>query len=217
MKRRRNGVLSAEDRELWNRVRRSVTPLQGRSTLEDWLDDPGSAAGASIGPVLPKEQPAGPASGAAGLQGGKAPPPVSGGRMAPFLPPYVPPVSRPAMRQAATRLDEHTVRRLKKGRLDIDARIDLHGMTQTQAHAALSHFLRTAQASSSRIVLVITGKGRGGDGILRRAVPLWLAQPGFRDLVGGFRSAAATHGGDGAIYVRLRKPGRADGWGDEPG
>ncbi len=214
MKRRGNGALSAEDRELWNRIRRSVTPLDGRSSLEDWLDDPDSPAVPASGARPSVEKSSGPQTGADRTPSSKAAPaPAHGRQMAPFLPPYVPPVSRPVIRQAVARLDEHTVRRLKKGRLEIDGRIDLHGMTQTQAHAALRHFLRTAQASSRRIVLVITGKGRDGDGILRRAVPLWLAQPGFRDLVGGFRAAAAGHGGDGAIYVRLRRPGRED----EPG
>lgn len=194
-------MLSAEDRELWNRIRRSVTPLHGRSSIEDWLDDPAH-------PPAPADDKPSLAQSAAGS--GKLAPPAAGGRMEPFLPPYVPPVSQPVKRPAVARLDEHTIRRLKKGRLEIDARIDLHGMTQSQAHGALRHFLRAAQASSGRIVLVITGKGRAGDGVLRRAVPLWLAEPGFRDMVGGFRSAAIGHGGEGAIYVRLRKPGRED-------
>jgi DNA-nicking Smr family endonuclease len=101
--------------------------------------------------------------------------------------------------------------RLARGTHELDARLDLHGMTQAHAHGALLHFLRSAQAGDARIVLVITGKGaRGADagaerGVLRRQVPLWLRLPEFRAYVVGFETATATHGGDGALYVRLRR------------
>jgi DNA-nicking Smr family endonuclease len=100
--------------------------------------------------------------------------------------------------------------RLSRGRAEIDARIDLHGMTQAQAHAALLRFLHRAQATGAKFVLVITGKGapdapRGGRGVLRRQVPLWLGLPEFRGCVLGFDRAHSGHGGEGALYVRLRK------------
>jgi DNA-nicking Smr family endonuclease len=90
----------------------------------------------------------------------------------------------------------------------------LHGMTQAQAHTALLRFLRRAHADGVRTVLVVTGKGlRSRDhsqdherGVLRRQVPMWLALPEFRLLVVGFDAAHVGHGGEGALYVRLRRP-----------
>ena len=95
-----------------------------------------------------------------------------------------------------------------RGKQAIDARLDLHGLTQAQAHSALLHFLRTAGARGARLVLVITGKGARGDGergVLKRQVPQWLALPEFRALVIGFEDAHVAHGGEGALYVRLRR------------
>ena len=109
-----------------------------------------------------------------------------------------------------------TLERLARGRANIDARIDLHGLTQAEAHAALLRFLHRAQAEGARFVLVITGKGTpatagtqhpasGERGVLRRQVPLWLGLPEFRSCVLGFDGAHVGHGGDGALYVRLRR------------
>ena len=99
---------------------------------------------------------------------------------------------------------------LSRGRKDIDARIDLHGMTQTRAYRALLQFLQNASGDGLTFVLVITGKGRarGLDserGVLRRQVPQWLALPEFRSLVVGFDEAHSGHGGEGALYARLRR------------
>jgi DNA-nicking Smr family endonuclease len=110
-------------------------------------------------------------------------------------------------------------RRLKKrvarGREPIEARLDLHGFTQTQAHAELLRFLRRAQSDGVRIALVVTGKGteKGTGhhesapvrGVLKRQVPMWLSLPEFRPLVVGFEDAHLGHGGQGALYVRLRR------------
>ena len=99
--------------------------------------------------------------------------------------------------------------RVARGREAIDARLDLHGLTQSEAHAALLHFLRSASARGARLVLVITGKGQRSDGetgVLRRQVPHWLRLPEFRALVIGFEDAHSAHGGEGALYVRLRRP-----------
>jgi DNA-nicking Smr family endonuclease len=101
-----------------------------------------------------------------------------------------------------------------RGARTIDGRLDLHGMTQAEAHSALSRFLRTARARGVRSVLVSTGKGaRGGDGhgergVLKRQVPLWLRLPEFRDHIVGFENAGIGHGGEGALYVSLRKTPR---------
>ena len=101
--------------------------------------------------------------------------------------------------------------RIARGRHDIDGRLDLHGMTQAEAHDALFGFLRAKQARGAKVLLIITGKGaRGGDdgggrGVLKRMVPLWLGKPECRSLVVGFEAAAIGHGGEGALYVSLRK------------
>jgi DNA-nicking Smr family endonuclease len=110
-------------------------------------------------------------------------------------------------RTAATCSPGPTLDKLARGRLPIEARVDLHGMTQDEAYSLLFSFLHRAHASGLRYVLVITGKGSssGGDGVLRRSVPAWLATPAFRMFVSSHEHAARHHGGSGAIYVRLRK------------
>lgn len=105
----------------------------------------------------------------------------------------------------AQHLDRPTLDRLAKGRLPIEGRVDLHGMTQSEAHGLLLSFLARAHAGGVRYVLVITGKGPGGEGVLRRQVPAWLATPPFRALVSSHDHAARGHGGSGALYVRLRR------------
>jgi DNA-nicking Smr family endonuclease len=102
--------------------------------------------------------------------------------------------------------------RLARGKEAIDGRLDLHGLTQNQAHAKLLQFLRAASAREARLVLVITGKGAQGDGergVLKRQVPHWLGLPEFRALVIGFEDAHVAHGGEGAIYIRVRRPRRS--------
>ena len=117
---------------------------------------------------------------------------------------------RDALASTLTPIMRREKQQLARGRAAIDARIDLHGMTQTEAHGALRRFLLRSQANGAKFVLVITGKGapnspRGERGVLRQQVPLWLALPEFRRYVLGFDSAHTGHGGEGALYVRLRK------------
>jgi DNA-nicking Smr family endonuclease len=120
---------------------------------------------------------------------------------------------RPAVADAkpapVPRLDRRLKQRLGRGRIAIDARIDLHGLTQAEAFGQLTAFLRRARRDGARTVLVITGKGvmgeRDGRGVLRRQVPLWLSSSGLREGVIAFAPAHAEHGGSGALYVRLRR------------
>ena len=104
-----------------------------------------------------------------------------------------------------------TQERLRRGLMEPDARIDLHGMTQQAAHRTLRTWLISAHKSGHRLVLVITGKGKRGEGderergVLRRQVPHWLGLPEFRTLVVGFEEAHIGHGGEGALYVRVRR------------
>jgi DNA-nicking Smr family endonuclease len=98
---------------------------------------------------------------------------------------------------------------LSKGKKEIEARLDLHGMTQARAHRALSGFLHRARGDGFTFVLIITGKGKIGAeaerGVLRRQVPEWLSQPELRSIVVGFEEAHVGHGGAGALYVRIRR------------
>ena len=104
-------------------------------------------------------------------------------------------------------IDRPTLDRLAKGRVPIEGRVDLHGLKQDEAYALLHAFLHRAHAGGMRYVLIITGKGSssGGDGVLKRAVPGWLATPSFRTVVASHDHAARNHGGSGALYVRLRR------------
>ena len=169
-------TLSEEDRVLWNLVARTTRPLKGRAAE----------------PVEPPQRPE-----------PKEEPRIKAARDAVPPPAAVPP---PKKRQTVgTHFDAQTHDKLARGRLTIEGRVDLHGMTQDEAYFLLLAFLRRAYDSGVRYVLVITGKGSRGDGILRRAVPGWLATPPFRMLVSGHDDAARQHGGGGAIYVRIRK------------
>lgn len=85
--------------------------------------------------------------------------------------------------------------------------MDLHGLDQDHARRALHDFLVRAHAQGLRAVLVITGKGAVGDGVLRRRAPEWLADPAVRSLVAGVSAAERRHGGDGALYVALKRRG----------
>lgn len=124
-------------------------------------------------------------------------------------------VPRPPLPPLAP-LERKLKQKLSRGRMTADAAIDLHGLRQGEAHAALLHFLGRAQRQGSKVVLVVTGKGGrarevewgfgdGTTGVLRRQVPLWLGLPEFRALVLGWEEAGRPHGGAGALYVRLRR------------
>lgn len=182
--------LTRDERKLWEGLRRSVRPL--RPTPEPPTDPPS----------LP-ETPPGSASAAKARRAVQPLVPVA--PATPRPPPLFP-------------LEEKVRRRLARGVLEADARIDLHGMTQDRAFAALMSFLRRSQARGARLVLVITGKGRADDngrGVLRQSVPAWLARPEYRDLIVGMEEAGRRQGGAGALYIRLRR--RRDRLGAEPG
>ncbi len=102
-------------------------------------------------------------------------------------------------------LDKRTLIRLRKGQLPIDGRLDLHGSTQVEARHRLAVFLAASMAADRRCVLVITGKGSRGDGILRQEVPRWLNEADNRAAVIGFCHATPPDGGEGALYVLLRR------------
>jgi len=178
---RRSRALTADEHALWSHVTRSIAPLRRRR--------PAPNAEPAVEEPLP--QPA------------RAAPPVPESRtLAPRSLPR-PPGLAP--------IDRRLKQKLARGREAIDRSIDLHGLTQAEAHAALVRFLRNARADGARLVLVITGKGGRSDdftmdrGVLRRQVPLWLRSAELRDTVIGFDWAHAAHGGEGALYVRIRR------------
>jgi len=177
---RRKRSLSDEEHALWDGVARQVKPLRGRRRAAK---------------PAPPEQPA-----AFAPPSMPTPPPQPVKRAPRVLPaPAPPPLVALGRRERA---------HLSRGRKDIEARIDLHGMTQARAHHALLHFLHRASHDGLGFVLVITGKGRTGDaerGVLRRQVPLWLSLPEFRAYVVGYDEAHIGHGGEGALYVRVRR------------
>ena len=181
MKRNADIMISHEDRILWETVARTIKPIKGRSLSEfEGLLSTADENGAESIPVAP-------ARAVADSFQAKTSPAV----------PHTGP----------RRLDEPTHKKIAKGRVSLGARIDLHGMTQGEAHALLHAFLHRAHAEGLRHVLVITGKGAsyGSDGILRQAVPHWFATPQFRPYVSAYEDAARQHGGHGALYVRLRR------------
>jgi DNA-nicking Smr family endonuclease len=124
-------------------------------------------------------------------------------------------LAKPAPPARGEVLNRQTARALERGRLAVEARLDLHGMRQREAHAALRRFLKSAQGKGKRHVLVITGRGTEPDarrsfyaaderGVLRQAVPHWLEQPDLANLVLSYSEAPRRLGGEGALYVRLR-------------
>jgi DNA-nicking Smr family endonuclease len=178
---KRHRVLSPEERVLWTTVTRSVAPLRESPATDE--DDEAKIAD------VPRTAPAGvrPASTAPAKTEKNS------------LPPLTP-------------LGRRLRQRVARGKEMIDGRLDLHGLTQSEAHATLLRFLRAASSRGARLVLVITGKGaRAGErerGVLKRQVPQWLGLPEFRALVVGFEDAHIAHGGEGALYVRVRRNAR---------
>ena len=178
---RRNRSLSEEERALWERVAKQTKPLRKkpRATKTEGAA-PAAEALVAAKPVVP-------------------PKPLPRAK-----------ISRtPSAAPRLASLGRRERSQLSRGRKEIDARLDLHGMTQTRAHRALSGFLQRAHREGLTFVLVITGKGKIGAeserGVLRRQVPQWLSLPEFRALVVGFEEAHIGHGGEGALYVRIRR------------
>jgi DNA-nicking Smr family endonuclease len=198
-------TIAADEAELWERATRSLDRVKAKPRV------------ASV------DRLAGPLSG--------APPPPARASATPAAGRPGPPVPRPPSGAAPTRdrkappplaeFERRKVRQISSGKIEVDARIDLHGLRQRDAQMRLRAFLLEAHADGLRTVLVITGKGgeepsdRLGDlagerqrGVLRRNVPHWLQEPELRAIVLSFTQAGVRHGGAGALYVQLRKRSR---------
>ncbi|MGO8953974.1 MAG: Smr/MutS family protein [Rhodomicrobium sp.] len=200
--RRSRRFLSKEELELWARVTRRDEPLA-------------RALPAAQAEAVPPDRPesAAPREEAPKAQGALQP-----------AKPGIPLRSRHPSPPAPEPFDPRTAKRIARGRREIDARLDLHGLRQQDAYLVLRRFLAQAQALGHRHVLVITGKGASADnegrrefwtseerGVLRRLVPHWLCEPAMRLHVVSFTESALQHGGSGALYVTIRKGPRSRG------
>ncbi|PWC32240.1 Smr/MutS family protein [Azospirillum sp. TSO35-2] len=183
----RRRLPTPDERRLWRIAMRDAEPLPGRQAelepepqplMTELMDEP--VATSLVPPPSPRRSSS----------------PGGGGR--PPLPPLTP--------GSTANIDRRTGDRFRRGELSIDGRIDLHGMTQAQAHHALAGFVHRAWNEGRRCVLVITGKGSFGSlGILRQATPRWLADPALRPMVLAIQPAQPKDGGDGALYVLIKR------------
>ncbi len=189
--RRHRRRLSEDEQRLWGGITRSVTPLKRKL----------AAAQRETATSKPKSE--------------RAAPQATRRRVDAQVPHPTPakPATKPPAKSLPSlgSLERRQKQRLARGTEPIDGRIDLHGRTQSEAHTALLGFLRHAQAQGARFVLVITGKGgfqgaASERGVLKRQVPLWLRQAEFRHFVLAAEDAHPAHGGEGALYIRIRRP-----------
>jgi DNA-nicking Smr family endonuclease len=169
--------LKPEELRLWSTIAATIHPLPGRSSPSPPAAGPSSPALAALPPKAPLRP-----------SPAKAP--------------------RPSTKVTVPRaIEPNRHHRIARERDEIGARIDLHGLDQDRAREALEGFLRRAWDEGYRAVLVITGKGALGDGVLKRRAPEWLAGPALHPIVAGISEAHRRHGGEGALYVALkRKP-----------
>lgn len=188
----RASSLTAEEEELWSHVTKGMKPVRGERRVEAARSGHEQAIERRL--AVGKRPPAGPDRLQTAPRAERSPP-------------------TPAA------LDRRSARRIATGRVEIDAGIDLHGMRQAEAHAALRRFLSRCREGGCRTVLVVTGKGgaprkaassadlaeSGDRGVLKKNVPRWLRESDLSALVIGFATAHPRHGGEGALYVTLRK------------
>ena len=188
--------LSAEDKAIWDSFKRGVTPMR--------RDAVAKAPPAPVPPPKPR---------APSVPDPAPLPAFRVGQMSNPGPRHdlAQPIAD-ALRSAPPRMDAKEARKIGRGKVRPEARLDLHGMFQDEAFAELQAFIHGARAQDKRLVLVITGKGRRGTdlapqraGVLRHQVPMWLRTPAFSGAVLDIRPAHVRDGGDGAYYVRLRK------------
>ena len=149
--------------------------------------------------------------------------PIPSNRIRPTRPPAPPPMAtespadrpaKPSTPPPLAPIERRLKRELSRGRAAIDGALDLHGLTQAEAHQASRGFLRHSQTRGARLVIIVTGKGGVTDefsgwpnerGVLKRLTPQWLRESDLRSVVLGFEEAGRAHGGSGALYVRLRR------------
>lgn len=194
---RKGRPLSPEDQDLWQRVAKSATPLHPKARL-------------------PITQQVDPKPGQSKQVPSRFDPPAFeiGSKLGPGTTRDVAPAIADQLRSAPLKMDRKLHQRLKRGKTKPEARLDLHGMTLAEAQPALHRFIADSKARGLRLVLVITGKGRDRDaggpiptpvGVLRHQVPRWLSGPALGAMVQQVTPAHIRHGGEGALYVYLRR------------
>ena len=134
-----------------------------------------------------------------------APPSKGFARRVEKTPPIVPASVRSSPKPPPPPARRDAEKRVRRGKLDIGGSLDLHGHTQDSGRNALMRFLRVAQLRGDSVVIVITGMGRGGEGVLKRRLPEWLAEPALRPMITGYAPAHRSHGGAGAFYVFIKR------------
>jgi DNA-nicking Smr family endonuclease len=197
MSRRRD--LKPDEARLWNKVARTTRAYRAHAAETNQPSDPLPITETSIKATVQKPAPPMPHLALKRAQ-------------AKQVPPGAPATPQKPLDHAIADASGH--RKIRRGKLDIDGSIDLHGFRQAQAQVELTGFLVRMRLAGARCVLVVTGKGRiaqvGDDylmpqpGVIRRRLPDWLAGPEIRQHVSGFASAHPKHGGSGAYYVLLR-------------
>lgn len=189
--------LTEDELALWQVVANSVTPLKRRRTKKPAASEEGAVAKtAPAAKSPPGKQPKRPK--------GPSPVPASTAAAAKPLPPLTPTPAPGAM----PGIDKRQSERFRRGQMPIEGKIDLHGRTQAEAHDALQHFIERAFKAGKRQLLVITGKGmtQSKSGILKTNVPRWLNEAPMRRLILAISQARPEHGGEGALYVLLKRP-----------
>ncbi|HEY0836298.1 MAG TPA: Smr/MutS family protein [Azospirillum sp.] len=182
---RRKRTVTPDEQALWRVAMRDAVPMPGRTLAEAMTSAPPQAEPPATPPPAPPLPPAKPSRRT-----------------------YVHVVPPPLVPGDTSNMDGRNADRLRRGKMEIDGRIDLHGMTQAQAHTALASFVHRAWHEGRRCVLVITGKGTfsgAGGGVLRRAVPSWLGDAPLRPMVLAVQPAQPKDGGDGALYVLIKR------------
>ena len=198
---RRPKGLSDDDRHVWDQVRKTAKPMHpkpSRPLVRESLSDKPKKKIAPVAHPIPEFR--------VGEKSGVSNPGNSTAL----------PLSE-ALARTPLAIDKKRFGKMKRGKMAPERRIDLHGMTLAEAHPALLNFIFGAHADGCRLVLVITGKGRSsGDhgpipqriGVLRHQVPQWLHMAPLRSVVLQVVEAHARHGGSGAFYVYMRRPGK---------
>lgn len=197
MVRRRPRYVSDDERRLWRAAMHDTEPLASNDRQPQ-----------TVQPTNPQTTAAQPTSGQPKATQAIAVPKKTEPRIRPrMIETKHKPVSSSGEldRQKPVDIDRRSWQKLKRGDVKLDGRIDLHGLTQAQAHERLNGFLMAMQARGARCVLVITGLGRGESGVLREMTPRWLSEPGNRARIVNYTQAQLKHGGAGALYVLLKR------------
>ncbi len=195
---------------LWKKIAAGVTPL--KKTKHKRHAPPTPTADPPADSRRPAKSDAGTATKRASAAAPRLP-----------LPKREPPGPPPLVPGQLAGLDRRSGDKLRRGQMPVDAKLDLHGMTQEGAHATVVRFIESQHAAGARCVLIVTGKGgrasdpfqpkavpsrftfSGGRGILKEALPRWLNEPRLRPHIIAVQPASRAHGGDGAVYVLLKR------------